>query len=86
MSVQYYPLKVVKKFQETETSFSFYSLPEKEAEKFYYKPAQFLTFKFDIKGKSYVRSYSLASSPLLGETLKTTVTRVSNGGGFQLYD
>lgn len=79
MPVQYYSLKVVKKVQETANSFSFYFLPEKEAEKFYYKPAQFLTLKFDIKEKSYVRSYSLASSPLLGETMKTTVARVSNG-------
>ena len=80
MSVNYYPLKVVKKVQETEKTFSFYLSPEeKEASRFYYKPAQFLTFKFDIGGKPYVRSYSLASSSLLGEALRTTVARVSDG-------
>ena len=79
MSVQYYPLKVIKKVRETENSFSFYFQPEKEAEKFYYQPAQFLTFQFEIEGKAYVRSYSLASSSLLGETMKTTIVRVSNG-------
>ena len=79
MSVEYYPLKIVKKVRETEKAFSFYLSPEKESNQFYYKPAQFLTFKFDIQGKAYVRSYSLASSSLLGEAMRTTVARVSGG-------
>lgn len=80
MSVAYYPLRVLKKTQETERAFSFYLQPEKQDEdRFYYKPAQFLTFKFEILSKQYVRSYSLASSSLLREPLRTTVARVSGG-------
>ena len=79
VSIEYYPLTVVKKVQETEKAFSFYLSPEKETKEFFYQPAQFLTFQFEIDGKSYVRSYSLSSSSLLGETMQTTVARVSGG-------
>ena len=79
VSIEYYPLTVVKKVQETEKAFSFYLSPEKETKEFFYQPAQFLTFQFEIDGKSYVRSYSLSSSSLLDETMQTTVARVSDG-------
>ena len=80
MSVKYYPLKVIKKSFETKTSCSFYfAVPEEHKSLFTYKTAQFLTFRFLIEGKEYVRSYSIASSPFIDEPLRTTVGLVEGG-------
>ncbi len=80
MSAEYYPLKIIKKIQETEDSYSFYfSVPTECKSLFSYRPAQFLTFKFSIDGKDYVRSYSLSSSSFLDEPLQTSVKRVVDG-------
>ena len=80
MSVKYYPLKVIKKNFETKTSCSFHlSIPEEHKSLFVYYTAQFLTFRFIIDGKEYVRSYSIASSPFLDEPLRTTVGIVDGG-------
>ena len=80
MSLQYHPLTVTKKVFETKEACSFYfSVPEESQAVFSYQTAQFLTFRFFIDGKEYVRSYSIASSPLLGEVLRTTVGRVEGG-------
>lgn len=80
MSVEYYPLKVIKKVFETKESCSFYfSVPQKYKSLFSYQTAQFLTFRFFINGKEYIRSYSIASSPFLDEPLRTTVGRVEGG-------
>ena len=80
MPVAYCPLKVIKKKWESPSACSFYFMP-READKslFAYKTAQFLSFRFAIKGKEYVRSYSIASCPLRNETLRTTVGRVKDG-------
>ncbi len=81
MAEKYYPLKVTKKVFETKTSCSFYfSVPEENKALFTsYKTAQFLTFRFLIEGKEYVRSYSIASSPFVDEPLRTTVGFVEGG-------
>ena len=75
-----YPLKVKKKIKEAKDSFSFVlEVPTKHRSLFIYTPAQFLTFQFQINGKKILRSYSLSSTPLLNEDLKTTVKRVKKG-------
>ena len=80
MSVDYYPLKISRKVKEAEDCFSFYfSVPKEHESHFQYRPAQFLTFQFEIQGQTLVRSYSLSSSPFLNEPLRTTVKRVSGG-------
>ena len=80
MSVEYYPLQIVKKKFETKTSCSFYfSVPEKFKPLFVYQAGQFLTFRFLIEGKEHVRSYSIASSPFVDESLQTTVGLVEGG-------
>ena len=80
MAVDYYPLKISRKVREAEDCFSFYfSVPKEHESHFQYRPAQFLTFQFEIEGKTLVRSYSLSSSPFLNEPLKTTVKRVAGG-------
>ena len=80
MSIEYYPLQIVKKEFETKTSCSFYfSVPKEFKSSFVYQTAQFLTFRFFIEGKEYVRSYSIASSPFVDEPLRTTVSLVEGG-------
>ena len=80
MSVEYYPLKIIKKDFETKNTCSFYLEALEEHKKlFQYKTAQFLSFCFSIQGKDYTRSYSIASSPFLQEALRTTVGRVEGG-------
>ena len=80
MSVSYYPLKVTRKVRQAEDCCSFYfSVTEEHSALFHYRPAQFLTFQFQIKGRPFVRSYSLASSPFLDEPLRTAVKRVPGG-------
>jgi len=80
MSAEYYPLKLIKKEFETKNTCSFYlEVPEEHKKLFQYKTAQFLSFRFFIKGKEYIRSYSISSSPFLQEILKTTVGKVEGG-------
>lgn len=80
MSIKYYPLKIIKKEFETKTSCSFYfSVPQDFKSLFSYNTAQFLTFRFVIDGKEYVRSYSISSSPFIDEPLRTTIGLVEGG-------
>jgi len=44
-----------------------------------YQPGQFLTFVFSAKNGEERRSYSISSSPALGEPLAVTIKRVENG-------
>ena len=75
-----YSLKIKKKIKETKDSVSFiFEVPKEHQAIFLYTPAQFLTFEFQREGKKLLRSYSLSSSPLLNEELKTTVKRVEGG-------
>ena len=79
--MEYYPLKITKKIKESEGCFSFYFEPvnSDHASVFEYRTAQFLTFKFEIDSKTFVRSYSLSCSPILQEPLQTTVKKVPDG-------
>ncbi len=80
-ALQTYPLKIKKKISETANSSSFVLETTNKEHKpmFYYTPAQFLTFEFQIGGEQYLRSYSLSSCPLLNEDMKTTVKKVKGG-------
>ena len=80
MPIEYYPLKVLKKQLETKTVCSFYlSVPKEQESLFKFKTAQFLSLRFLIEGKEFVRSYSIASSPFLEEPLRITVGKVEGG-------
>ncbi len=80
MLVNYYPLKITKKIFETKRACSLYlSVKEEHKNLFVYQAGQFLTFRFLIEGKEYVRSYSIASSPFLNEPLRVTVGQVEGG-------
>ena len=78
--MEHYPLKVTKKARETERAFSFYLQPEeKDKALFCYRPAQFLTFKAEIEGRTVLRSYSVASCPIEEEPLRVIVARLPGG-------
>ncbi|MFI8951039.1 2Fe-2S iron-sulfur cluster-binding protein [Streptomyces sp. NPDC053750] len=56
--------------------------PPESADRFAYRPGQFLTLKLPgADGRAAARCYSLASSPDTGEPMKVTVKRVAGGYG-----
>ncbi|KAF0847113.1 ferredoxin--NADP reductase [Nocardia caishijiensis] len=74
-------LRVAAVVEETADARSFvFEVPDSVAERFRYRPGQFLTLR--IPGEPPVaRCYSLASSPLTGEPPKVTVKRTEGGYG-----
>jgi len=78
MSIKFVPLKVINIIAETHDANTV--VFEKPAgESFDYQPGQYLTLKFDVKGESVRRAYSLCSSPVTDPHLAVTVKRVENG-------
>lgn len=76
-------LRVVQVIAETADAHSLVlEAPPESADRFAYRPGQFLTLKLPgADGKPAARCYSLASSPHTGEPLKVTVKRVAGGHG-----
>jgi ferredoxin-NADP reductase len=76
----YHPLTVVDVLDETEDARSFVlDIPPTLQSTFTYRAGQFCTFRAEIGGHTVVRSYSMSSSPDLGESFTTTVKRVPGG-------
>jgi 3-ketosteroid 9alpha-monooxygenase subunit B len=77
---EYHSLVIAQVIEETADSRSFVlEIPAELAEAFAYRAGQFCTFEATIGGEQVVRSYSMASSPEVGEPFKTTVKRVPEG-------
>ncbi|MFE7598254.1 2Fe-2S iron-sulfur cluster-binding protein [Streptomyces sp. NPDC057494] len=76
-------LRVVEVIAETADAHSLVlQAPPESADRFTYRPGQFLTLKLPgADGRPAARCYSLASSPHTGEPLKITVKRVAGGYG-----
>ncbi|MFF0559398.1 2Fe-2S iron-sulfur cluster-binding protein [Streptomyces sp. NPDC004266] len=76
-------LRVVEVIAETADAHSLVlQAPAESADRFTYRPGQFLTLKLPgTDGRPAARCYSLASSPHTGEPLKITVKRVAGGYG-----
>lgn len=75
-----FPLKVVRKINETDDTVSFvFDVPATLKEKFSFQPGQFVTLFLDINGEAMARSYSIPSSPAVDRDLKITVKRVPGG-------
>ncbi|MFF3603836.1 2Fe-2S iron-sulfur cluster-binding protein [Streptomyces sp. NPDC002463] len=76
-------LRVVEVVVETADAHSLVlQAPAESADRFAYRPGQFLTLKLPgADGRPAARCYSLASSPHTGEPLKITVKRVAGGYG-----
>ncbi|MEW7290239.1 2Fe-2S iron-sulfur cluster-binding protein [Aquimarina sp. 2304DJ70-9] len=80
MMSKFYPLKVINAKKETSDSTSVtFDVPYELYETFNYKPGQYLTLKFNLKGEEVRRSYSLCSSPTIEEPLRIGVKRVKDG-------
>jgi ferredoxin-NADP reductase len=76
----YHPLTVVDVLDETEDTRSFVlDIPPTLRSTFTYQAGQFSTFRAEIAGQAVVRSYSMSSSPDVGEPFTTTVKRVPGG-------
>ncbi|MCL7752140.1 ferredoxin--NADP reductase [Polaribacter sp. Z022] len=75
-----YTLKVLEVKKETKDAVSVaFDVSYELYDAFNYKPGQFLTLQFNLKGQQVRRSYSLCSSPVLEEPLQIGVKRVKNG-------
>jgi 3-ketosteroid 9alpha-monooxygenase subunit B len=74
--------RVVEVVRETEDAHSIVLEPaEGDADRFSYRPGQFLTVRVPAGDGWAARCYSLCSSPVLDEPLKVTVKRVADGVG-----
>ncbi len=56
-------------------------VPPSLAERFRYRPGQFLTLRLPVAGRHLPRCYSMSSAPALDEGLRVTVKRVTAGRG-----
>ena len=75
----FHALKVSKVHQETADTVSVsFAVPANLKNTFQYKQGQYLTLKFDLKGKEVRRAYSMSSSPLEAD-LTVSVKRVDKG-------
>ncbi|MBA6157327.1 ferredoxin--NADP reductase [Tenacibaculum sp. S7007] len=75
-----YSLKVLEVKKETKDSTSVaFDVPFELYDTFKYKPGQYLTLQFNLKGQQVRRSYSLCSSPVIEEPLRIGVKRVKGG-------
>lgn len=64
MDTQFYSLSIKNIVEETHDARTIYfDVPTEMAEKFDYKAGQYLTLRFNIKGKEERRAYSLSTSP-----------------------
>src|SRR3954449_1168514 len=73
-----YSLRVARVIREAMDASSFiFEVPAQFAEKYVYQAGQFLTFRVEVAGVSYLRSYSMSSA--VGEELQVTVKRVPGG-------
>lgn len=79
MNHQFYTLKVKEVRPETKMATSLiFEIPSDLKETFQFKCGQYLTLRFNIKGKEERRSYSMCSSPLESD-IAVTVKRVDKG-------
>jgi 3-ketosteroid 9alpha-monooxygenase subunit B len=77
---EYHSLTVIEVVDETADTRSFVlDVPPALEPTFAYRAGQFCTFRATIDGESVVRSYSMSSSPDVGDRLTTTVKRVPGG-------
>jgi 3-ketosteroid 9alpha-monooxygenase subunit B len=77
---EYHPLPVVDVVDETPDAKSFVlGIPGELERIFAYAAGQFCTFRATLDGEPVVRSYSMSSSPDVGDRFMTTVKRVPGG-------
>ncbi len=76
----YHPIRVLEVVRETQDACSYvFDVPEGLRDAFAYEAGQFCTFRLVVGGESYVRCYSMSSSPSVDSRLAVTVKRVPGG-------
>lgn len=81
-AANYYTLSVAEVIHETADAHSVvFDVPAELAERFRYRPGQFLTLRVPCGEQSLARCYSLCSAPGVDAALKVTVKRVDGGRG-----
>lgn len=81
-AANYYPLSVAEVIRETADAHSVvFDVPAELAERFRYRPGQFLTLRIPFGEKALARCYSLCSAPGVDAALKVTIKRVDGGRG-----
>lgn len=76
----FHPLSVKRVVRETRDASSFVlAVPEELGSTFSYLPGQFCTFRIEIEGGEFLRSYSMSSAPGVDPDLTVTVKRVPGG-------
>lgn len=79
---RWHPLRVRAVVAETHDAKSIvFEVPATDAERFRYRPGQFLTLRLAIGGRHVPRCYSMSSTPGLDDGLRVTVKRVTGGRG-----
>ncbi|MFK7921112.1 MAG: 2Fe-2S iron-sulfur cluster-binding protein [Bacteroidia bacterium] len=73
-----YLLHIEQIVQETEKSLSIH-FKQPPVDRIWYKAGQYLTFRFEIAGEEYIRSYSISTAPRLDDTIAITVKAVEGG-------
>ncbi|MEL7533260.1 MAG: ferredoxin--NADP reductase [Bacteroidota bacterium] len=73
-----YLLHIDQIVQESEDAISLH-FKQPPVDRIWYKAGQYLTFRFEIEGQEYIRSYSLSTAPRLDDTLAITVKAVKGG-------
>src|SRR5438270_4801378 len=76
----FHPLRIGRVVHETDDASSFVlDVPPELEGAFAYRAGQFVTHRVRIDGQSYLRSYSMSSSPDVDEEFQVTVKRVAGG-------
>ncbi len=79
MSTEFHELKLKEKINETDDAISLvFEIPDDLKATYRFKPGQYLTLRFQLKGEDTRRAYSMSSVPFEGD-LKVTVKRVKGG-------
>lgn len=79
---RYHSLLVDQVVQETSDAVSLqFAVPAELAERFRYRPGQFLTLRLPWQGEHLMRCYSMSSAPTVDAQLRVTVKRVMEGRG-----
>jgi 3-ketosteroid 9alpha-monooxygenase subunit B len=80
--VRHYPVRVLEVVAETpEASSIVLEPPAEAADRFRYRPGQFLTLRLPCEAGPVARCYSLCSSPHVDEPMRIAVKRVASGIG-----
>ncbi|WP_284464384.1 ferredoxin--NADP reductase [Chryseobacterium sp.] len=84
--IQFHPLKIAKKVELTKNTFSLeLDIPENLKENFKFEAGQFVSVKFQSRGKEVINDYSMTSAPYEGKICLGIKVNSTEGDTFQLF-